>query len=541
LTGNCAAQENRRRQKVIMVPTALRPTACAGVPLPALAAQLCAVSAEGGPHRPGVIPDLRVTGVTLRAQDVRSGDLFAALAGSLTHGARHIGDAIERGAVAVLTDAAGVAEIARQPQGFGAVPMLIHPAPRSVLGELAATVYEHPSERLSVVGVTGTSGKTTTSYLVEAGLRAAGRMAGLIGTIGLRINGVDIPSALTTPEAPALQAQLAVMVERGVDTVVMEASSHALALGRVDGVHFAVGAFTNLSRDHLDFHRTMEDYFAAKARLFDRDSSLRAHTAVVCVDDDAGRAMADRADTVVTVSAQGRPADWRAEDVTSHLGGRGAPPACGGEFTAIDPAGVHHRVGIRLPGGYNVANCLVALAILDALGISPEQAATGLRDTRVPGRLEQIDRGQDFFALVDYAHKPGALRAVLRSLRSSDSRLAVVFGAGGERDAGKRGPMGRIAAELADLVVVTDDNPRGEDPAAIRREILAGAAEAGGAARVVEIGDRRAAIDHAVAWAGPGDVVLVTGKGHESGQSGGGKIRPFDDRVELAAALETYR
>jgi UDP-N-acetylmuramoyl-L-alanyl-D-glutamate--2,6-diaminopimelate ligase len=518
--------------EVIMVPTALRPTVGVGVPLPALAAQLGAVSAES-PHQPGVISDLRVTGVTLRAQDVQSGDLFAALAGSSTHGARYVGEAIERGAVAVLTDAAGAAQIAEQPQGFGAVPVLIHGEPRSVLGELAATVYGRPSERLAVVGVTGTSGKTTTTYLIEAGLHAAGRTVGLIGTIGLRINGVDVPSALTTPEAPALQAQLAVMAERGVDTVVMEVSSHALALGRVDSVHFEVGAFTNLSRDHLDFHRTMEDYFAAKARLFDRDSSLRARTAVVCVDDDAGRAMADRAGAAVTVSAQGRPADWRAENVTARAGRQ--------EFTAIDPAGVQHSVAIRLPGGYNIANCLVALAILDILGISPEQAATGLRDTQVPGRLERIDRGQDFLALVDYAHKPGALRAVLRSLRSSDSRLAVVFGAGGERDAGKRGPMGRIAAELADLVVVTDDNPRGEDPAAIRREILAGAAEGGGAARVVEIGDRRAAIDHAVAWAGPGDVVLVTGKGHESGQSGGGQTRPFDDRVELAAALEANR
>jgi UDP-N-acetylmuramoyl-L-alanyl-D-glutamate--2,6-diaminopimelate ligase len=512
-----------------MVLTALRPTAGVGVPLPTLAAQLGAVSAEG-PHRPGLIPDLRVTGVTLRAQDVRAGDMFAALAGSSTHGVRYVGDAIERGAVAVLTDAAGATEIAEQGEGAGAVPVLIHPAPRTVLGELAATVYGRPSERLAVVGVTGTSGKTTTTYLIEAGLQAARRRVGLIGTIGVRINGVDVPSALTTPEAPALQAQLAVMAERGVDTVVMEVSSHALTLRRVDGVCFAVSAFTNLSRDHLDFHPTMEDYFEAKARLFDPASPLRARTAVVCVDDDAGRAMADRTDAAVTVSAQGRPADWRAENVTAHAGRQ--------EFTAIDPAGVHHRVGIRLPGGYNIANCLVALAILDALGVSPEQAATGLRDTQVPGRLEQIDRGQDFVALVDYAHKPGALRAVLRSLRSPDSRLAVVFGAGGERDAGKRAPMGRIAAELADLVVVTDDNPRGEDPAAIRREILAGAAEAGGAARVVEIGDRRAAIDHAVAWAGSGDVVLITGKGHETGQSGGGQTRPFDDRVELAAALE---
>jgi UDP-N-acetylmuramoyl-L-alanyl-D-glutamate--2,6-diaminopimelate ligase len=504
------------------VPSALRPSVGLGVPLSTLAAQVGAVPAEGS-----LVPDLRITGVTLRAQDVQAGDLFAALSGASTHGARYLGDAIEGGAVAVLTDAAGLAELAGH---SGSLPVLVHPEPRSVLGELAATVYENPSQRLAVIGITGTSGKTTTTYLIEAGLRAAGRTVGLIGTVGLRIDGVDIPSTLTTPEAPAVQALLAVMAERGVDTVVMEVSSHALTLGRVDGIHFAVGGFTNLSRDHLDFHLTMEDYFEAKARLFDPASPLHAARAVVCVDDEAGRLMADRADAAVTVSVQGRPADWRAEDVTADGGEQ--------EFTAIDPAGVRHRVGVPLPGEYNIANCLVALAIIDALGVSPEQASSGLRAARVPGRLEQIDRGQGFLALVDYAHKPGALGAVLQSLRRPDSRLAVVFGAGGDRDPGKRAPMGRIAAELADLVVVTDDNPRSEDPAAIRREILAGTAEAGTAARVVEIGDRREAIDHAVAWAAPGDVVLIAGKGHETGQTRGGQTQPFDDRIELAAALE---
>lgn len=507
-------------------PTGLRPNAVVGVRLAALADQVGAALAEG-PAQRAVTEDRTVTGVTLRAQDVSPGDLFAALTGSTTHGARHVGDAIARGAVAVLTDPAGVAEIA----GRAAVPVLVHPAPRGVLGGLAATVYGHPSERLTVIGITGTSGKTTTTYLVEAGLRAAGRVAGLIGTIGIRVGGADLPSALTTPEAPTLQAMLAAMVERGVDTVVMEVSSHALALGRVDGTRFAVGAFTNLSRDHLDFHPSMADYFEAKASLFDPDSALRARTAVVCIDDDAGRAMAARAADAITVSAADRPAHWGATDV--------APTDAGGQqFTAIDPAGVGHHIGIRLPGRYNVANCLVALAILDTVGVSPEQAVPGLREIRVPGRLEQIDRGQGFLALVDYAHKPEALRSVLTTLAHPDRRLAVVFGAGGDRDPGKRAPMGRIAAQLADLVVVTDDNPRDEDPTAIRREILAGAAEVGGDAQVVEIADRRDAIRHAVAWARPGDVVLIAGKGHETGQRGGGRVRPFDDRVELAAALE---
>jgi UDP-N-acetylmuramoyl-L-alanyl-D-glutamate--2,6-diaminopimelate ligase len=475
--------------------------------------------------------DLRVSGVTLRSGDARPGDLFAALPGASAHGARFVDDALARGAVAVLTDRDGAAQL----DGVG-VPLLVHDSPRSVLGEVAATVYGHPSERLRVVGVTGTSGKTTTTYLVEAGLRAAGRVAGLIGTVGIRIDGVDEPSALTTPEAPDLQALLAVMLERGVDTVVMEVSSHALTLGRVDAVHFAVGGFTNLSRDHLDFHPTMEDYLNAKARLFDPESATHAEVSVVCIDDDAGRVIAGRAKNPITVGIEGA-ADWRAESIR--------PVGHGGqEFVAVDPAGVHHGLRLGLPGRYNVANCLLAAALLDAVDVSPDQAAPGLRAAAVPGRLEPVDRGQDFLAVVDYAHKPGALRAVLETLRQQvdgrGGRIAVVFGAGGNRDAGKRDPMGRVAAELADLVVVTDDNPRDEDPATIRATIVSAArAAAGPATDVVELGDRRAAIDHAVAWARAGDAVLVAGKGHEAGQTAAGVTKPFDDRDELASALES--
>src|ERR1700754_1180740 len=458
------ASQTSRRTEVMAMPAVLRPTSGAGVPISTLAAQVGAVPAEGSSTS-----NLPITGVTLRAQDVQPGDLFAALPGGATHGASFYGDAVERGAAAVLTDASGLAQLNRD---AGVVPVLVHPEPRSVLGELAATVYGHPSERVAVIGVTGTSGKTTTTYLIEAGLRSAGRTVGLIGTVGVRINGVDIPSALTTPEAPALQALLAVMAERGVDTVVMEVSSHALTLGRVDGVKFAVGGFTNLSRDHLDFHPTMEDYFDAKARLFDAGSPTHASISVICIDDDAGRAMARLAHHPVSVSATGRDADWRVENIdTVELGVQ--------EFLAVDPAGVHHGLRIGLPGRYNVANCLLAVALLDAVGVSPEQAAPGLRSASVPGRLELIDHGQGFLALVDYAHKPGALRAVLATLRAQSSgRLAVVFGAGGNRDPGKREPVGRGGAELADLVVVTDDNPRDEDPTAIRAAIMGGATAA---------------------------------------------------------------
>lgn len=505
--------------------TDLRPRSTPGLALAVLADRMHAVPAGGE------APDVRITGVTLRAQDAAPGDLFAALPGASAHGAEFTGAAVAAGAVAVLTDTAGLETIHRLLGDPAPLPVLIHPAPRSVLGALAADVYGHPSDRVVVLGVTGTSGKTTVAHLIESGLCSAGRRAGIIGTVGVRIAGSDVPSALTTPEAPALQGLLAVMAERGVDTAVMEVSSHALELGRVDGIRFTVGGFTNLSRDHLDFHPTMEAYFEAKARLFDPASPVHAHTAVICVDDDAGRAMVTRADAAVTVSAQGNPADWVVQDVVVLDSGLQ-------EFTAVDPAGVHHRLRIALPGRYNVANALLALAMLDAVGVSPEQASPGLRTATVPGRLELVDRGQDFLAVVDYAHKPGALRAVLETLRRPEGRLAVVFGAGGNRDPGKREPMGRVAAELADLVVVTDDNPRDEDPGLIRAAVLAGAGQAGQDVEVVEIGDRRAAIEHAVGWARRGDVVVIAGKGHETGQTGGGQTRPFDDREELARALE---
>ncbi len=503
----------------------LRPSHCVGLSLGAVAELVSPVTVAASAGAGGdTLPDIQVTGVTLRGQDARTGDLFAALPGAQSHGGRYAAEAVAAGAVAVLTDQAGVAEIG----GPLDVPVLVHPDPRAVLGPLAAAVYGNPSERVRVIGVTGTSGKTTTTYLVEAGLRAAGRVAGLIGTVGVRIDGRYESGKLTTPEAPDLQALLAVMVERGVDTVVMEVSSHALTLGRVAGVSFAVGGFTNLSRDHLDFHSSMDEYFEAKARLFDPASPTHAGASVICIDDEWGRAMAARALRAVTVSAVG-VADWQAQDVSS--GDQGKQ-----DFVAVDPAGVRHGVQIGLPGAFNVANAVLAVALLDAVGVSPEEAAPGLRAATVPGRLEPVDCGQQFLAVVDYAHKPAALQAVLQTLREQcRARVAVVFGAGGNRDTGKRASMGQVAAELADLVVVTDDNPRDEDPAVIRAAIVQGAERA---RELVELGDRREAIAYAVAWAQPGDVVLIAGKGHESGQTSQGTTRPFDDRDELTRALE---
>ncbi|MGW6696038.1 UDP-N-acetylmuramoyl-L-alanyl-D-glutamate--2,6-diaminopimelate ligase [Rhodococcus sp. NPDC054953] len=474
-----------------------------------------------------------VTGIDLRAQEIRPGDLFAALPGTHAHGADFAAAAAERGAVAVLTDPAGLDRIAR---ASIPLPVLVHPDPRAVLGAVSAAVYGTPSQRLRIVGITGTSGKTTTSYLVEAGLTAAGRRPGLVGTIETRIDGRRVPSALTTPEAPQLQALFAVMLERGIDTVVMEVSSHALALGRVDGTAFAVGAFTNLSQDHLDFHRDLDDYFGAKARLFDPASTVHAARAVVCVDDEWGNRMAAVAGPG-TVTVGTRPdgtAGWTASDISTGADG-------GQRFTVSTPDGRAMTATLRLPGRYNVANALLALAILHECGVEPEDAIRGLAAVDVPGRVQRIDRGQPFLAVVDYAHKPAALEAVIATLRGqSDGRLAVVVGAGGDRDHGKRRLMGEAAAAGADLAVITDDNPRSEDPAAIRAALLDGAraVPADRRGEVREIGDRAAAIAAAVDWAGPGDVVLVAGKGHEIGQEIGGVKYPFDDREVLANAID---
>ncbi|WP_043650013.1 UDP-N-acetylmuramoyl-L-alanyl-D-glutamate--2,6-diaminopimelate ligase [Nocardia thailandica] len=507
-------------------PHALRPVNPPTTPLPAL------LDLTGATTRGADPATVSVTGIEQRSNAVRPGDLFAALPGAHAHGARFAADAVARGAVAVFTDPAGAAEF-----GDLGVPVLVSERPRAVLGELSAEIYGHPSDRLRIVGITGTSGKTTTSYLVEAGLAAAGLSTGLIGTIETRIGGQRVPSALTTPEAPQLHAMFAAMVEQGVDAVVMEVSSHALALGRVDGVRFAVGAFTNLSQDHLDFHADFEDYFAAKRKLFEADSPVAARVPVICVDDEWGTRLAASLAAPVTVSTTGA-ADWRVAGEVTARGGEQ-------EFVAAGPGG-EVPVRLRLPGRYNVANALLAVAVCAAAGVEPAVAAPALAAVDVPGRMQRIERGQEFLAVVDYAHKPAAIESVVRTLRghlaaAGTGRLAVVVGAGGDRDAAKRPLMGAAGARGADLLVVTDDNPRSEDPAAIRAAVLAGAREVPEAERgeVREIGDRAAAIAAALAWAHPGDVVLVAGKGHEAGQEIQGVKHAFDDREVVARALDS--
>jgi len=480
-----------------------------------------------------------VTGVTLRASEVRPGDLFAALPGARAHGADFADTALAAGAAAVLTDPAGATRsaLAARDLGDAAVPVLVHPRPREVLGTAAALVYGDPTARLSVLGVTGTSGKTTVAHLLAAGLAAAGRRTGLLGTVGTRIDGTrtgqcqHLPSAFTTPEAPDLQALFGVMAESGVTDVVMEVSSHALALGRVAGTRFAVGAFTNLSQDHLDFHRDMDDYFEAKAALFARDTAGGAERGVICVDDEWGARLAARTPDAVTVCTRGGPAHWRAADLVAGADGTQS-------FTALAPGGAAVRVHLLLPGAFNAANALVALACLDAIGVPAPVAAQGFAHLTVPGRMQRVDAGQPYLAVVDYAHKPAAVAALLDTLRAQvPGRLLVVLGCGGDRDHGKRSLMGAAAATRAELLVVTDDNPRTEDPAAIRAAMLAGAQAEPARGELLEIGDRRAAIAAAVAGARPGDAVVVAGKGHETGQEIQGVRHPFDDAAELAAAL----
>ena len=493
---------------------ATRPHDPPRIPLRTVAAHLEIAAPEADPV---------VTGISLGSARVLPGDLYAALPGARAHGASYAAQAIERGAVAVLTDADGAAMLADAP-----VPVLVVESPRRLLGELAAEVYGRPTEALRMIAVTGTQGKTTTTRLADQAFEAAGVPAGVIGTVGTRVAGEEIRTTLTTPEAPDLHGLFAMMRERGVVTCAMEVSSHALVMGRVDGVVFDVAVFTNLGRDHLDFHADVEDYFQAKATLFTPE---RARRGLVNIDDPYGRRLAAESEIeILTFSATGAPADWRAVDVRL--------AADGSEFTVVGPDDEWATTWVPIAGDFNVSNALAAIAAMTEAGFDLQSVASGLAASGgVPGRLEKVDAGQEFHVVVDYAHKPDAVEAALTTLRPlTDGRLIIVIGAGGDRDTGKRPVMGEIAARLADVLVVTDDNPRTEDPAAIRAAVLAGTGD--GAAEVREVGDRRVAIRTALALADAGDIVLVAGKGHERGQEIQGEVHPFDDRDVVREELE---
>ncbi|MDO9455267.1 UDP-N-acetylmuramoyl-L-alanyl-D-glutamate--2,6-diaminopimelate ligase [Nocardioides sp.] len=503
-------------------PLTTRPHAPAVTPLAGLAGSLA------GARVVGDASDVAVRGLTLSTQRVEPGDLYAALPGARVHGADFAAAAVAGGAVAVLTDEAGSDRAAA-----AGVPVVVVERPRTVLGALAARIHGDPATAMAMIGVTGTQGKTTTTRLAEAGLQGSGTCAAVVGTVGTRIAGTDVRTTLTTPEAPDLHALFAVMRERGVVVCAMEVSSHALVMGRVDGVVFDVAVFLNLGRDHLDFHTDVEDYYRAKASLFTPE---RARLALVGTDDEHGRRLARETTLPVRTFALDDPdADWRAVDLVLEREGS--------RFTVAGPAGLTLAAGVPLPGRFNVTNTLAAIAAAAEAGFDPAVVATAIaRSGGVPGRLERVDAGQDFLLVVDYAHKPDAVEAAIGTLRplaeSGGGRVVVVLGAGGDRDPGKRPIMAEIAARLADVLVVTDDNPRTEDPAAIRAAMLSGVDEAH-RDRVVEVGDRRAAIAHALGLARAGDVVLVAGKGHEAGQEVAGVVHEFDDRVVARELLAT--
>jgi UDP-N-acetylmuramoyl-L-alanyl-D-glutamate--2,6-diaminopimelate ligase len=460
------------------------------------------------------VPPPEVTGIASDSRRVAPGDCFVAVPGFKQDARRFAAEAVARGASLVVTEGDPLAV---------AAPQILVPSARRALSRLAAAYFGHPSHRLTLVGITGTNGKTTTSYLVDALLRARGARAGVIGTIQYVVGDERRPANQTTPEALELQALLAEMLAKGVKGVAMEVSSHALALDRVRDLAFDVAVFTNLTQDHLDFHGTLEAYARAKRGLFEllADSPKAPRTAVVNGDDPAAAGMVRDLPLTVLSFGLGAGAEVRALEHASSLDGI--------RLTVATPRGTL-SLASPLIGDHNVLNILGAVAVGLALGLDPPAIASSLTavDT-VPGRFEQVRAGQPFLVVVDYAHTPDALERVLATARKlTRGRLAVVFGCGGDRDRGKRPLMGAIAARACDRVWVTSDNPRSERPEAIIEDILTGMR--GEADRVVAASDRRAAIRAALGWAGPGDTVVIAGKGHEPYQIIGADVLPFDDR-----------
>lgn len=509
-----------------------RPSAVAAVRLDAIGEAI-------GIAVPGTSGGVSVTGISLNSRTVEPGDLYVALPGASRHGADFVTQAMDRGAAAVLTDEAGARLLALFEDN--AVPVLVVEGPRNVVGPVSAMIYRSQpaaGQPPRLFGVTGTNGKTTTTYFINALLRSLGQRTGLIGTIEILAGGDPIPSLLTTPESTDVHALLALMRERGLDAAAMEVSSHAVSFQRVDGVVFDVAGFTNLTQDHLDLHGTMDEYFATKAELF---TPRRARAAVITVDDEWGRRLAATAGIPVTTLATtgaGGAADWKVTDTAAR--------GLGTEFTLGGPRGVTVQAHTGLPGDFNVANAALAIVMVLASGVevAAVQAALSSHEpftVAVPGRMQLVS--EEPAAVVDFAHNTDALARALEAVRSPDpgSRVIVVFGATGQRDQGKRPAMGAIAARLADVVIVTDDDPHDEDAAAIRADVLKGAraahAEGGLESSIEEVYPRDTAIQRAVELARPQDTILVAGRGHEVWQEVKGVNLAMDDRVELRNAL----
>ena len=461
--------------------------------------------------------DIKVSGISINAAHVMKGDIFVALAGSKTHGANFVDLAVKNGAVAVLSDKALDLSI----------PSFIHPSPREILGDLSAWIYEKPFTKLTAVGITGTNGKTTTSNILNQIWKLSGFMSGLIGTLGVEVGSDSLAGIRTTPEADELQALAALMVSKDLSHLVMEVSSHGLDQLRVQGAKFKVVGFSNLTQDHLDFHKNMDNYFNAKAKLFTKEY---AESAVINIDDQHGLKLSKQISIPTqTVSRNNKNANWYYEKIESKIDGFEV------EINSRDGKKISGK--LALIGEFNLDNLLLAVALASSAGLDEVKISSAIAKlSSVPGRLEQIKVGQGFTALVDYAHTPDAVSRVLEIARKiTNGKVIAVLGCGGDRDISKRPLMGQALFTGSDIAVFTSDNPRSESSDEILKAMVAGI-------DLMEKGfvvkDRRAAIDFAVGQASEGDSVLVLGKGHESGQEVNGVITPFDDRAELADSIK---
>jgi UDP-N-acetylmuramoyl-L-alanyl-D-glutamate--2,6-diaminopimelate ligase len=461
--------------------------------------------------------EVKVTGITHDSKSVQSGDLYVALQGANIHGIDFVDEALANGAVAVATDSVGAA-ISKQK----GLPTIELENARNDMAIISARIYGNPELKLHLTGVTGTNGKTTTTHILRSIFLDAGKHVGVIGTLGTYLDEVHLPGARTTPESTDLYAILALMVEQGITHVFMEVSSHALALNRVVGIKFDVAVFTNLTQDHLDFHGTMENYFAAKSMLFAPELSSHA---VICVDDDWGTKLAT--ESQIPVITVGRNGNWKTSSAISNSSGLTVQEIDIDNSDSISLA-------VNMLGSFNATNAACALAASQILGLPLAASLESLKQVRsIPGRLEQVSIASPGLALVDYAHTPDAVASVLTVIKEANpKKIITVIGCGGDRDALKRPLMGKVAAQLSDVLIITDDNPRSEDPAAIRSAMINGTNE--GNAQVIEIADRRAAIAKALRLAKPGDVIAILGKGHEVGQEILGQVFPFDDRVVVS-------
>lgn len=465
--------------------------------------------------------DIKVFGITHDSRSVQPGDLYVALRGENNHGIDFMDEAISNGAAAIASDSFG-AEIAKQQ----ALPVLELVNAREDMALIAAKIYGNPESKLVLTGVTGTNGKTTTTHILRSIFRDAGKHVGVIGTLGTYLDDEYLPGARTTPESTDLYAILALMVERGITHVFMEVSSHALALHRVTGIKFDVAVFTNLTQDHLDFHGSMENYFAAKALLFTSEFSRQA---VICTDDDWGVKLATESQIpVVTI---GRNGDWKTSPAISNSSGLTTQKIDVEKFDSIS-------LVINMLGSFNATNAACALVVGQILGLPVDAILDSLRKVQpIPGRLEKVSIASAGTVFVDYAHTPDAVATVLTVIRDANpEKIITVLGCGGDRDSTKRPLMGKVASELSDIVFVTDDNPRSEEPAEIRKSVLDGAGK--GTAQVFEVADRRVAIFQALKLARDGDVIAILGKGHETGQEISGEVFPFDDRIVVRQESE---